>query len=202
MSFPPLLGDGKGVYRVHLVGNGGVGKSTVGRELAKLLGVPFISLDEIFWKPNWERETAEGMRAKVAQALAAAPNGWVVDGNYGKRLGGLVEDPSTDVIWLDPPLLLYIPRIIVRTFARLLGLAPPCREGCNETLSTFFSRENIVLWSIQNHGVARRREGARFEKIGLGVGTDVEGRKMRRIGGWGSELTAWMESVRAMIRSQ
>nr|GAT52487.1 predicted protein [Mycena chlorophos] len=156
----------------------------------------------MFWKPNWESETAEGMRAKVAQALAAAPNGWVVDGNFGKRIGGLVEDPSTDEIWLDPPLLLYIPRLIVRTFARMLGLVPPCREGCNETLSTFFSRENIVLWSIQNHGVARRREGARFEKIGLGIGTDVEGRKMRRIGGWGSELTAWMESIRAMIRSQ
>nr|GAT52485.1 predicted protein [Mycena chlorophos] len=201
MELPPLLGDGDGVYRVHLVGNAGAGKSTVGREVAKILGVPYLCLDELFWKPGWGQETHEQFRLNVENALAASPNGWVVDGNYSRRIGDMVVDPSTDEIWLDPPLALYLPRIAIRTFARLFGLAEPCRPGCEETIDVFFSRENMILWCFQNHGRVRHRESSRFEKIGLGVGTDAENRKMRRLGGWGSEVSAWLNKVREWARA-
>ncbi|KAJ7659212.1 hypothetical protein DFH06DRAFT_1195282 [Mycena polygramma] len=95
---PPLLGDVRGIYRVHIVGNCGTGKSTVGSQLADILGVPYICLDTLFWKPGWAQETNEQFRINVEEALAAAPNGWVVDGNYGRRIGMIVEDSATDVI--------------------------------------------------------------------------------------------------------
>ncbi|KAF7327370.1 hypothetical protein MKEN_00314600 [Mycena kentingensis (nom. inval.)] len=98
----PLLGDDNGVYRVHVVGNAGTGKSTVGRELAKTLNVPYIALDELLWKPGWEQETNEQFRSNVQHTLAAAPNGWVVDGNYSRRIGDVVEVQSTDEICKAP----------------------------------------------------------------------------------------------------
>ncbi|KAJ7056725.1 hypothetical protein C8F01DRAFT_359277 [Mycena amicta] len=202
MPQPPLLGDGSGAYRVHVVGNAGAGKSTVGRELAEILDVPYIALDELFWKPHWAKEPDEQFRANVEKALAAASNGWVVDGNYGRRIGDIVELQSTDEIWLDPPLLLYLPRIIVRTFARLFRLAKPCSPGCEETFDVFFSRENMIWWCITRHGLVRRREARRFEKIGLGVGTKADGQKMRRIGGWGADLRDWLKNVRHMLQRE
>jgi hypothetical protein len=33
-------------------------------------------------------------------------------------------------------------------------------------------------------------------EIGLGVGTNMEGRRMRRFGGWGGELKRWLKEVK------
>lgn len=38
-----------------------------------------------------------------------------------------------------------------------------------------------------------------MQRIGLGTGTDVERRRMRRIGGWGSELRRWLSDVQKMV---
>jgi hypothetical protein len=73
-------------------------QTTVSTQLAALLGVPYICLDALFWKPGWEKETNAQFRANVERALADAPHGWVVDGNYGRRIGTVVEDSATDVI--------------------------------------------------------------------------------------------------------
>ncbi|KAJ7445991.1 hypothetical protein B0H11DRAFT_2162496 [Mycena galericulata] len=202
MAPPPLIGDGHGNYRVHIVGNSGK-PPTVGRQLADLLGVPFIPLDTLFWNPGWKESTNEEMREKVVQALANAPNGWVIDGNYTRRIGTIIEDQTTDVIWLDPPLLLYLPRLILRTFVRMFGLAPPCRPGCPEKVSrVFFSKESIIWWCISNHRPARVRQNALMAEIGLGIGSNVSGQKMRRIGGWGEELRAWFRDLGNMLQRE
>ncbi|KAJ6482703.1 hypothetical protein C8R45DRAFT_1215416 [Mycena sanguinolenta] len=178
-------------------------KSTVGKQLADVLGLPFISLDTLFWKPGWEQSTDDEVRARVEQRLADCPDGWVVDGNYARRLGTIIDDTSTDVIWLDPPLALTLPRVIWRTFLRLLRLKEPCSPGCHEMLSeVFFSKESIVWWCITHHGVVRERQTAKMARIGLGIGSDVEGQKMRRLGGWGEELRVWFEDVKRMLQRE
>ncbi|KAJ7303527.1 hypothetical protein DFH08DRAFT_793943 [Mycena albidolilacea] len=202
MPSPPLVGDAHGNYRVHIVGNSG-NPFTLGKQLADILGVPFISLDTLFWKPGWVKLTEHTMGAKVRQALANCPNGWVVDGNYSRRIGPIIEDASTDMIWLDPPLALYLPRIVWRTFLRLLKLEPLCSPGCPEMLSkVLFSKESIVWWCITYHRVVRDRENARMAQIGLGIGSNIDGQKMRRIGGWGRELHAWIGDVKRMLRRE
>ncbi|KAJ6481457.1 hypothetical protein C8R47DRAFT_1134485 [Mycena vitilis] len=203
MSPPPLLGDAQGHYRVHVVGNSGAGKSTVGQQLADVLGIPYIGLDPLFWNPGWQESTNDEMRAKVEQALANAPNGWVVDGNYTRKIGPLVADSATDVIWLDPPLALYLPRLILRTFLRMFRLREPCSPGCPEKVTeVFFSKESIVWWCISNHWFARKREGGKMAQIGLGIGSAVGKQKMRRIGGWGGDLRAWLEDVKRMLQRE
>ncbi|KAJ7607227.1 hypothetical protein FB45DRAFT_1062442 [Roridomyces roridus] len=157
MSLPPLLGDANGRYRIRIVGNCGAGKSTVGKRLADILGVPFISLDALYWNPDWVQSSPSELRKKVAQALAAAPNGWVVDGNYSVKAGTMIDDAETDVIWLDPPLALTLSRVIRRTFLRLLRLVPPCSPGCSERFTeVFFSKSSVVWWCISHHWRLRR----------------------------------------------
>ncbi|KAJ7676720.1 hypothetical protein DFH06DRAFT_1279169 [Mycena polygramma] len=203
MSPPPLLGDAQGNYRVHVVGNSGKPSDTVGKQLADVLGVPFIGLDTLFWNPGWQESTNDEMRAKVQQALANAPNGWVVDGNYTNKIGPIVADSATDVIWLDPPLMLYAPRLILRTFLRLCRFQEPCSPGCPEKLSKlFFSKDSIVWFCISRHWYARKREGAKMAQIGVGIGNDVGKQKMRRIGGWGGELRAWFVDVKLMLQRE
>ncbi|KAI0792002.1 hypothetical protein C8Q75DRAFT_754107 [Abortiporus biennis] len=192
---PPLRGDGRGKYRINIVGNSGSGKTTLGGELATILDVPFIQLDVLFWKPGWEQTPTDELREKVVKAINETDKGWIVDGNYQRRIGTIIEDNATDVIWLDPPLLLYLPRLCYRTFLRLLRLHPPCRPGCEEMFQeVFFSKESIIWWCISQHWVIRKREEEKYRLEGIHVGGN-----RRRIGGWGSELQVWKDSVREMV---
>ncbi|KAG2005729.1 hypothetical protein CC2G_002110 [Coprinopsis cinerea AmutBmut pab1-1] len=140
------------------------------------------------------------MVQKVRGALEDAGGSWVVDGDFMSKIGGLVLDATTDIVWLDPPLLLYFPRLMLRTFRRLLGWEAQCRPGCDETLSTFFSGENILLYALTVHRRKRRTYQEIMDLLGVGVGTDVHGRRMRRIGGWGTELEEWLGEVEKLSK--
>ncbi|KAH7922226.1 hypothetical protein BV22DRAFT_1095032 [Leucogyrophana mollusca] len=199
---PPLYGDGNGIYRVHLVGNCGTGKSTLGAHLARALNVPFISLDTLFWGPNWTVCPPAEFRAKVRTALQqqGCERGWVVDGKYTRFLNGIVTKQRTDVIWLDPPLALYFPRLVWRTVSRLLGFRQPCAAGCRESArEVFFSRRSIMWWCLSRHWAVRRMETENMRLEGV---SEVEGGRMRRIGGWGGELQQWTRSVEEMVKTR
>jgi adenylate kinase family enzyme len=132
--------------RVNVKGISGSGKTTFSRELAERLGVPYLELDAIHHGPNWTEASADELRARVREFMAGAPDGWVIDGNYESKLGGLVLDAADEIVWLDPPLRLALhprrrraverqPRelarrllgagVAVRLDAAVLGQAPP-----------------------------------------------------------------------------
>ncbi|KAI0829773.1 hypothetical protein BC628DRAFT_1314568 [Trametes gibbosa] len=192
----PLIGDAEGRYRIKIVGNSGTGKSTLGKELSAILGVPYISLDELHWEPGWRVCPDEAFRAKVRAATESNPRGWIVDGDYTRKLGNTILEDTTDVIWLDPPLVLYFPRLCWRTLLRLLRRAPPCSPGCEEMLhEVFFARTSIIWWCLSNHRRVRERYAEPHRVDGVHAGG-----KLRRIGGWGGELDAWKQDVRrAMV---
>ncbi|KAM5530699.1 hypothetical protein V8D89_015623 [Ganoderma adspersum] len=195
-SVPPLRGDGIGGYKVHVVGNSGSGKSTLALELAAVLGVPCIHLDRLYWQPGWREPRPEDFRSRVFAALKEDPYGWVVDGKYYGILGSKVTDEATDVIWLDPPLILYFPRLVYRTLQRLFRLTPPCSPGCEETVSqVFFSRESMIWCCLTHHSRVRKHEAELYYTDGVHVGG-----KRKRVGGWGRELAAWKQEVQEMIR--
>jgi len=198
VSIPPLLGDGAGNYRVHVAGNSGTGKSTLAQELAEILGVPYISLDTLFWQPGWGKTPPDEFRAKIAVALTQDPRGWVVDGEYQRRVGSVIQDRLTDKIWLDPPLVLYFPRLCVRTFRRLFGLQASCAPGCSESLrEVFCSKNSILWWALSRHWKVRKIGTETMRVDGIHVGGVA-----RRIGGWGGELRAWKQGVRDMVQAQ
>ncbi|TFK23585.1 hypothetical protein FA15DRAFT_670403 [Coprinopsis marcescibilis] len=203
INHPPLFGDGRGNFRIQVLGNSGSGKTTTARQLAHTLNLPLISLDTLFWQPGWKPTPKDQMTAKVKQTLETFGNSWVVEGDYFKMIGTVVTDATTDIIWLDPPLLLYFPRLVLRTIQRLLGLVDPCSPGCNERLSeTVLSRDSIILYCLTNHFPNRRRNLGKMSQFGLDMGTDVDHRRMRRVGGWGREYVEWMAAVEAEHRRE
>jgi adenylate kinase family enzyme len=68
------------VRRVSLVGVSGSGKSSLGRDLAARLVVPFAELDAIFHQPDWTPLAEDQFRRRVT--ATASGDGWVIDGNY------------------------------------------------------------------------------------------------------------------------
>ncbi|ETW81205.1 hypothetical protein HETIRDRAFT_247000, partial [Heterobasidion irregulare TC 32-1] len=191
----PLRGDASGHYRVHVIGNSGALNSA---EVAALLGIPHIPLDTVYWNPNWEKTPSSVFKDRVTAMLQDSENshgGWVVDGNYNSYLGDLIADSTTDVLWLDPPLALYLPRLCLRTLKRLFGLVPPCSPNCPERVSeAFFSKDSIIWYSISHHWSLRKRESERYAVDGIHAGG-----KIRRLGGWGKDRAEWLRAVRAMV---
>src|SRR5262245_8364168 len=65
----------------------GNGKTTLGRELAQRLRVPFVELDSLVHGPGWVETPDDELRARVEPILTS--DGWVIDGAYERKLGNL-----------------------------------------------------------------------------------------------------------------
>jgi adenylate kinase family enzyme len=57
------------------------GKTTLGKAIAQKYDIPFIEIDWVRFKPNWELRTKEEATAIVEMQLAESSGGWVYDGN-------------------------------------------------------------------------------------------------------------------------
>ena len=97
------------------------GKTTLGRELAHRLVVPFHELDALHHGPGWTEASPEELRARVEPLLAG--DGWVVDGYYRGKLGDLVPRSAELVVWLDLPIRVWLPRLVRRTMRRIVGMS-------------------------------------------------------------------------------
>lgn len=195
MNIPSLLGDGQGNYRVHVVGNCGTGKSTLSAYIATKLNVPHISLDALFWGPGWTTPSDDEFQERISAAMTQSSKGWVIDGN-GSHGGTLILDHTTDVIWLDPPLWLYLPRIFWRTLLRLLHVVPTCAEGCSETWGEVLSTKGIIWYCISRHGYCKHKFGEMLTHISI-----TKGGNMRRLNEWDGDLMMWKAGLEEMLRA-
>jgi adenylate kinase family enzyme len=142
--------------KIHVRGTTGSGKSTFAAELAQRLGVKHIELDALHHGPNWAQPTAEEFRERVVAAIAAAPNGWVIDGNYDSKLGSLVEDAADAIVWIDPPFHTVIIRLLTRTLHRVWHDVE-LWNGNRESLRTaFWGRDALIWWTVRAYFRHRR----------------------------------------------
>jgi adenylate kinase family enzyme len=138
----------------------GSGGTTVGRELAARLGVPFYELDAMFWKPGWVESTAEELRAAVEPIVAN--DAWLIDGSYQSKIGQLVLGNADVVVWLDLPIRTWLPRLVRRTFRRARS-GEQLWDGNYESLRTaFLSRDSLILFALRHFRARRRRYPERF----------------------------------------
>ena len=135
--------------RVAVIGLSCTGKTTLARALAARLRVPHVELDALHHDADWNEASAELLRARVRAALDASP-GWVVDGNYYGKLGGLVLQRADTAVLLDLPLRVTFRRAVVRTTSRLVRRTE-LWNGNRERLRNVFSRYSIPLWVLRNH---------------------------------------------------
>jgi adenylate kinase family enzyme len=130
------------------------GKTTLGRELARRLEVPFVELDALHHGPNWTEATAEELRKKVEPLVAG--DGWVIDGGYWGKLGDLVVRNADVVVWLDLPVRVWLPRLLRRTAGRVLR-REELWNGNRETVrNVVLSRDSLLWYALRNHPRHRR----------------------------------------------
>ena len=164
-----------------MIGPSCSGKSTTARRLATILGVPYIELDALHHDAGWTEAPAEVFQQRVRAALAAAPDGWVVDGNYFGKLGTIVLDQADTIVWLDIPYGTAIRRVLWRTSRRAFTRVE-LWNGNRESFRLAFSRDSIVLWVLRTHRA--------FEAKWL---PRLEGRNVVRV----RDAGAWLQSIQA-----
>lgn len=130
------------------------GKTTLGRELARRLDVPFVELDALNHGPNWAQATPEELRAKVAP-LVDEP-GWVVDGSYRSKLGDLVLDRADVVVWLDLPVRVWLPRLVRRTLRRAVRRERLWNDNRETIWGGFFARDSLLRFALRTYPTRRR----------------------------------------------
>lgn len=138
--------------RVTVAGVSGSGKTTFSRALAARLGLPYVELDALHHGPNWTEAPAEELRARVA----AAPDGWVVDGNYRHKLGDLVLGAADTFVWLELPLRVSLARLARRTWRRSRR-QEELWHGNRELERNMIGLEGLFVWTVRSY-VRHKRE--------------------------------------------
>ncbi len=140
--------------RIVLIGASGSGKTTVGRWVAARLGLPFTDLDNVFWRPGWQKAPAEVFRADVDR-LTSQPR-WVLAGNYSSARD-LIWPRADTLVWLDLPLPVTLWRSAVRVLRQARSGEAIC-NGNRQTVSALFFGKDPLLWYAIKTVPPRRRQ--------------------------------------------
>jgi adenylate kinase family enzyme len=132
------------MQRVLVMGSSGSGKSTFARRLSEITGIPFVSLDALFWKPGWVESDKAEFRDRLTEA-ARQPR-WIMDGNFTSHLVELRRDACDTVIWFDLPRRTCILGIVTRVATSYGRVRPEMDEGCPEKIDFKFLR---YVWTFR-----------------------------------------------------
>ncbi|GAA3911250.1 toxin [Microbacterium invictum] len=155
--------------RLRIVGTSGSGKTSLGRQVAGILGVPHLELDAVFWDAGWTRRDPDDARAIVRRFAEDNPDGWVADGNWTSLLDGLL-DPGTPggadaMVWVDHPRRVVMWRVITRTVRRGIH-REELWHGNRERISTWLRwnpEENIIRWAWTSYARVQQRMRDRID---------------------------------------
>jgi hypothetical protein len=93
----------------------------------------------------------------VGAAMAAAPSGWVIDGDYDAKLGETVVGAADTIVWLDLPLPTLVRRMWSRTTGRIRDGTELWGTGNRETWPNFLLWPNsLLLYTLRTHRRQRR----------------------------------------------
>ncbi len=86
--------------KVIIIGCPGSGKSTFGRKLKQITGLPLYHLDMLYWN---EDKTTVPKEVFIKRLQAVMCNSkWIIDGNYGSTMEMRIKECDT-VFFLDYP---------------------------------------------------------------------------------------------------
>ncbi|MCS2160458.1 AAA family ATPase [Scandinavium sp. H11S7] len=143
--------------RINVVGTSGVGKSTLARRLATQLNVPYIEMDTLYWRPDWQGTPDDELFARLEEVLAVS-EGWVLDGNYNR---------TRPVKWRNVEMIVWVDYGFWRTLRQAVGRAVSRAwtkqelwpgTGNHESFQlSFLSRDSIILWTLKTWHKNRQR---------------------------------------------
>jgi adenylate kinase family enzyme len=124
------------VERVVVIGCSAAGKSTVARDVGRLLDIEVIHLDKVLWKAGC-RLSSPDEELEVVRSLLDRPR-WIMDGNYTASLPMRLAAADTVVV-VDFSRLRCLRWAIKRLLKYRGRTRPDMGEGCPEQLNfTFF----------------------------------------------------------------
>ena len=169
------------------MGGSCVGKTTVSRRVAMRLGLPHIELDALHHDAGWQEAPADVLQQRVLAAFEAAPDGWVVDGNYPSKLGSLVLERADTAVLLAPPFRVAFGRSLRRTIGRTIT-REELWNGNREQIRFVFSRYWIPWWVLRSHRHAEGEISARVSEH-----PHLELVHLRSA----AEVETWLQSIQA-----
>jgi adenylate kinase family enzyme len=132
--------------RIVLYGVTGSGKSTLAARIADLGGMPYVSTDDLMWRPGWvqvPREEQAGLLRDTTEGPA-----WVIDSLWSGTRELVL--PRTDLlVALDYPRRTSLTRLLRRTAQRLRTREEVC-GGNHESWGQVLSRDSIVAWHARS----------------------------------------------------
>jgi hypothetical protein len=94
--------------------------------------------------------------------MDAAAHGWVIDGNYERKLDRLVTDAADTIVWLDLPLWILLHRLWRRTSHGIRGTVELWNGNCETWRGAFWGRDSLFAWTIRAFLRHRRNWPRRF----------------------------------------
>lgn len=123
------------MQRIIIIGCPGSGKSTFSKELAKILDLPLIHLDKLYWRANWQEVSNEEFDKLLINELKKPA--WILDGNFSRTLE-LRLQYADHVILMNYPTLTCVFRILKRVITNRGKTRDDMTDGCNERLDLSF----------------------------------------------------------------
>jgi adenylate kinase family enzyme len=133
----------------------GSGKTTVGKQLAERLGVPFVELDSLVHGPNWTEISDEGLRELLEPIVGG--EGWVIDGGYRHKIGDFVIAQADTIVWIDLPIHVWLPRLLRRTLRRMCGQELLWNDNKETLRGAFWGRDSLFGYALRAHFDRRQR---------------------------------------------
>ncbi|AEN65012.1 shikimate kinase [Enterobacter soli] len=143
--------------KINIIGTSGSGKSTLARRIAAELAIPYIEMDRLYWRPNWQGTEDDALWSRLENTLAATED-WVLDGNYNRTRP--VKWRNVDlVVWVDYGFGRTLYQAVSRAFRRAWHKQElwPGTGNCESFRRSFFSRESIIIWTIKTWRSNRER---------------------------------------------
>ncbi|MDL4840391.1 DNA topology modulation protein [Aquibacillus rhizosphaerae] len=121
--------------RIMIIGSGGSGKSTLSKQLGRVLSIPVHHLDAYFWKPGWQAVSREEISAIQQQIFEK--DTWIIDGNYSATMDKRIEAADT-VIFLNYSTARCLYGIVKRRIQFHSKTRPDMGQDCPEKLDLEF----------------------------------------------------------------
>lgn len=148
--------------KIAVIGSSCSGKTTLSIELEKRLGIKRIELDAINWLPDWQELEHDKFREIVTRETEKGA--WVVDGNYGSRIGRLVLNRADTIIWLNLPFLTVYRRLFPRIYRRVVKGQELWNGNRENLFNTLFDKDSLLYWIPRRYWTSQRRYRKFFDE--------------------------------------
>jgi len=142
---------------ITIVGSTCSGKTTLARHLSRILHIPHIELDAIYWGPDWTAKSFPEFRKEVEEIVER--DSWIIEGNY-MSVQDIVLSKAELVIWLNYSFPLVFYRALTRTIKRMITQEEVFSGNKERFVEQFFTRNSLLYWVIKTY--KKKKDNMRF----------------------------------------